>query len=124
MGEQKYVCEICGRKCCSFGGMKLHKNSCVRLEENKLDIINEYKDVGSVQKVARTRHINIPDLSERLKIWGVKLKYQDSDRYYHKGVRYSFDEDYFNVLGDRQYWMLGMFASDGNIKGNHIFNIM
>ena len=35
-----------------------------------------------------------------------------------QGVRTEFDESFFDVIGPSQAWVLGLFASDGCVRGD------
>ena len=43
------------------------------------------------------------------------------EREFLRGKRLKVDDDYFDEMGPKQYWMLGLYASDGNVRGNQIY---
>lgn len=117
-------CKVCGFEAKSRMGFIRHTSACNRYELLKNNIIDNYNSGESISCISKKYDLRSVTVSGRLKLWGVTKRNENSERYYLRGKKNLLNEDYFSEMGDIQYWMLGMYASDGSVSGKnneHIF---
>lgn len=73
----------------------------------KESLIAEYQKILSLDKVAENNHIKALTLYGAFDRWGIKRVGNDS--------KTIVEHDYFDVMDEKRYWMLGIYASDGTV---------
>lgn len=114
---EKVECDICNNKY-SKANIEKHKKTCSFIKENKDMLINKYNEIGNVEKIAKEFGITRKTLSRKYKEWGVDIKSDDNGRF--KRIN-SVNDDYFDLMNEERYWLIGLLASDGYIvNGSYI----
>lgn len=119
--EKEYIiCDTCGMSIYK-SNFRQHKTSCDKIKEQMPFILQEFdKRNHGIYKIACERHLNFPCLSRQFKKMGIDINIDKDGKYPRQ---YKVNDDYFDIMGWEQYWLLGLLASDGAITHDHYISL-
>lgn len=112
--NKKVVCPVCNN---SFGNnnIKKHTTVCEYIETNIKNLTKDFFILGSVEKVAKKYKICSKLLSSRFKSHKVPVNSDENGKFKRL---HNVNDDFFDNMKEEQFWLLGLLAADGYIKGN------
>ena len=116
----------CGEKFTKKGFI-YHERKCNEIYAIKDILIQRYLECKSCEILHKEFDIGINAIRKYLKMWGLTLKETTTLKPINtdgRGIKIEFNEDYFDEMGSKQYWLIGLLAADGNVnKNNNQFSI-
>lgn len=107
-------CQYCNRIFKgSVGSNKKHEYVCQKLYNNKQNILEDYKSKISSTNIAKKYKIDVSLIRKLL----------NKNGYTNLDSRNTVNHDFFKNKTSEMFWLLGMIASDGNIKNDNIWSI-
>lgn len=96
-----------------IGTNKKHEYTCKKLYENKANILLDYKLKMSSANISKKYKIGVNGIRKFLKENG----------HANLDSRNTIEHNFFKKRNSEMFWLLGMIASDGNIKNDKIWSI-
>lgn len=97
----------------SVGSNKKHEYVCQKVYQNKENILEDYKTKISSTNISKKYKISVSVIRRLLKENG----------YTNLDSRNTVNHNFFKLKTPEMFWLLGMIASDGNIKNDKIWDI-
>lgn len=109
----KIKCELCCKEisACNY---KKHLSGCEYIYSHQDILIKDYLDLGNIEKVSKKHRIKYENLSYAYKKWDVPIKSFNNQYCRQNNV----NDNFFDIMNEIQYWLLGLMASDGSIINN------
>lgn len=106
------ICPICGDRI-NESQSNLHIKSCEIVCRNKDNIIELYNSSFSLIQIGEYVGVYWGWISRYLKKWGITVTCRI----------YDVNHNFFDDMKEQQYWLIGLFASDGSISKNGVVGV-